>query len=58
MTDSGGTENPHKTKRPSSADEEVAHDLGVEAGLYVESGPRAGPDPLDFGPVIPEKLVV
>jgi hypothetical protein len=53
-----GTENPHKTKQPSSEGEEVAHYLGVEAGLYVESGRRAGPNQLDFGPVIPEKLVV
>ena len=70
MTDSDGTENPHKTKQPSSAgsvgssggskplEEEVAHDLGVEAGLDAESGRRAGPNQLDFGPVTPEKLVV
>ena len=48
MTDSDGTENPHKTKQPSSAgsvgssggskplEEEVAHDLGVEADLYTQ----------------------
>jgi hypothetical protein len=58
MTDSDGTENPHKTKQRSSAGEEVARYLGVEAGLYVESGRKAGPNQLDFGPVFPEKLVV
>jgi hypothetical protein len=70
MTDSDGTENLHKTKQPSSAgsvgssggskppEEEVAHYLGVEVGLYVESGRRAGPNQLDLGAVTPEKLVV
>jgi hypothetical protein len=52
MTDSDEAEDPHQTKQPSSAgsvgssdgskplEEEATHYLGVEAGLYAESGRR------------------
>ena len=70
MTDSDGTENLHQTKQPSSAgsvgspggskplEEEAAHYLGIESGLYVEFGRKSGQNGLNSAPVAPEKLGV
>jgi hypothetical protein len=63
MTDSDGTENPHKTEQPSSAgsvgssggskpqEEEAAHYLGGEVGLYIEFGRDSGQNGLISAPL-------
>jgi hypothetical protein len=62
MTDNDRTENPHKNKQPSSAgsvgssggseplEEDAAHYLGIEFGLYVQFVRKSGRNNLISAP--------